>query len=145
MVLKNFELGQRRMSKSKAILTLNIIQGVNDASKLFTEYCHNLINVVGSPDDVPRRRTGKLAESASPKEGKGFGKLRVEGDKIARYVGVNADNPIDEIGYSVYLEFGTSRMKPRPFVTKTFIATKPKITKLMEKATIKTLQQISRS
>lgn len=66
------------------------------------------INIVGEPDGVPRRRTGNLLMSIK------VGKFKQEGSVMSQTVGANPDG--NEEGYASWLEFGTSRMKARPFV-----------------------------
>jgi HK97 gp10 family phage protein len=67
-----------------------------------------MISVVGEPDGVPRRRTGELLRSIK------VGKQKKSTTKIEQAVGANPDG--EEEGYSIYLEYGTSRMKPRPYI-----------------------------
>ena len=66
------------------------------------------ISTSGEPDSFPRRVTGNLLNSIR------VGALKEEGTKISQTVGANPDGT--EIGYAAFLEFGTSKMKPRPFV-----------------------------
>jgi HK97 gp10 family phage protein len=69
------------------------------------------ISTYGEPDGVPRRRTGALLMGVR------VGRKTKTLTSISRTVGVNPDT--EEVGYAVYLEYGTSRMKPRPYVAPT--------------------------
>lgn len=61
------------------------------------------LNTRGEPDGIPRKRTGHLQQSTYDQVDK------TSSTKITGIVGDNAD-------YSTFLEFGTSRMKMRPFL-----------------------------
>jgi HK97 gp10 family phage protein len=99
----------------KAMPELAIIQAamvLNVTAAKIAADVKQLISTTGAPDGVPRRRTGNLLMSVSA------GRQRMGFMKITQYVGVNPDGP-DEWGYAGYLEYGTSRMKPRPYLTPT--------------------------
>ena len=91
---------------AQGALAINIM-----ANKIASDV-KQLISETGEPDGVPRRRTGNLLMSVKAGRQK-FGLMTVE-----QSVGVNPDAP-DEWGYAGYLEYGTSRMKPRPYLKPT--------------------------
>lgn len=93
-----------------AIAQASVVMNIT-AAKIASDI-KQLISTTGAPDGVPRRRTGNLLMSVSA------GRQKIGFMKITQNVGVNPDSP-DEVGYATYLEYGTSRMKPRPFLVPT--------------------------
>jgi len=103
-----------RIKPSQAKAQLKVAIGIS-CLKIMSEI-RTAISTIGEPDDFPRRVTGNLLNSVR------VGNLKDEGKQVSQTVGANPDGT--EIGYANFLEFGTSRMKPRPFVT--FITEKDK-------------------
>jgi HK97 gp10 family phage protein len=80
------------------------------AMKTFTQACvktiKDILNVRGEPDSTPRKRTGTLFMNV-------YGKT----DRPSKFIieGVVGDTA----KYAGFLEYGTSKMKPRPFIRPT--------------------------
>jgi HK97 gp10 family phage protein len=113
-----------KVSQTKAIEQLKVAVGVG-CEKIKQETV-NKISTVGEPDGVPRRRTGNLMASIR------VGKQVTTLTSVSQTVGANPDT--DGVGYAMWLEFGTSKMKPRPYLSVVANEQKENILKQMAKA-----------
>jgi len=91
--------------------------------------CKKLVNVSNprpyttpsAPGEPPRKRLGNLHNSIT------FA-VTIEGGEVVGYYGVRKGPASDDKGhYAIDLEFGTSRMKARPYLRPTFYNNKPKL------------------
>jgi hypothetical protein len=104
----------KALLSAKAGLALKAsISAINWACAKIMSETREAISVAGppasQPGDFPRRESGDLLRSI------GIGKMETSLTKISRSVGANPDS--EDIGYAMYLEFGTSRISPRPYLS----------------------------
>jgi HK97 gp10 family phage protein len=78
-----------------------------------------------APGEFPKTDTGQLVSSLF---------FRVGADKLSSYFGT-------KLVYGKYLEFGTSRMRPRPWLRPTFMALRDKITTRVRSAVNEALRK----
>ena len=97
--------------KAKPGLAKNQVkQAINWGCEKIVVDTKSIISMVGDPDGVPRKVTGNLYNSIR------VGKVTEKTNEVSQTVGANPDGT--EVGYSLFLEVGTSRMKPRPYLSK---------------------------
>lgn len=99
--------GQNVLMEQKAV------NAVNKTCAKIMSTTRTLISINGpepsAPGEPPHRQTGNLLNSIQ------VGKLVQTPTKVTRSVGANPDT--DGVGYAAYLEYGTSTIKPRPYLS----------------------------
>ncbi len=125
--VKGIEYVVAKIKVKPGLAMKQLTSAINMGCTKIMEETRTLISTTGAPDGVPRRVSGELLKSIK------LGSLKKEGTKISRTVGANPDG--GEEGYASWQEFGTSRMKPRPYLSVVVEKERENIIKQMEKAT----------